>query len=206
MINKTLLLVPIISFILVSPVLAESPTPSTSTNNNFRLEVKEARENRIEAREQAREEYQTRLQQIKDERKRQIVENVSNRIAVINQNRTSIMLKHLDQIESVLTRLETKITTAKTNGKDVGSVESDIASAKTAISTARTKVSTQSTKTYTINITTESTLASAVATTRQAFQADLKSAHDSVVAARTAVSLAIQNLAKVLGETIINNN
>lgn len=199
----TILFFTLITLSFTTPVIAETPI-STSTNNNYRLEVKEARENQADIKNQNREETRTKFQTIKDDKKRQIIENISNLIASVNQKRTTIMANHLNRIEWVLEKLKIKTQTAKDDGKNVSSVETAIVSAETTIKSSRDKIAAQAVKQYNINISNEDALGTAVASTRQTFQADLKVVNDSVIAARKAVSTAIETLAKILGENITN--
>jgi len=197
---RSLLFLFVLTLFSTTSILAESadgnaitPTPSVSQKNNYRLQVREARE-----------EFRQKLSQLKDARKKAIVEKIDARIAEINLNRTAIMTNHLNQIEAVLNKLETRANTAKTNGKNVSSVETAIASARAAIATARQNISDQAAKQYVINITSETNLGAAVSVTRQAFANDLQVTHKSVVSARQTVAAAISTLAQILGGTIIN--
>ncbi len=171
-----------LTLVVVSPVFAETATRSGKMNEEFRA----------------------RLSAIRDEKKKAIVERIDQRIAQINANRTSIMLRHLTKIGETLNRIEARTDTVAASGKDVAAVRTAIATARTAITTAQTTVNAQAAKPYTINITTEANLGSAVSTTRQAFAKDLQAAHQSVVTARKSVRDVLKALAKVVGEKLTN--
>ena len=151
-----------------------------------------------------REEFRPRLSTIRDAKKKTIVERIDQRLAQINASRTAIMLRHLTKIEEILNRIEARTNTVAASGKDVAAVRTAIATARTAITTAQTTVNAQAAKLYTINITTEANLGSAVSTARQAFAKDLQAAHQSVVTARKSVRDVLKALAKVVGEKLTN--
>lgn len=139
---------------------------------------------------------------IRDEKKRAIVERMSTRIGQINSNRSAIMLRHLSKIEETLNKIEARALKLEQSGKDISSVKTAIQKARTAIAAAKEKVNAQTTKTYSINITTEDKLGSAVSSTRILFAADLKAANQSVVNARKAVRDVLVALSKIVGEKL----
>jgi len=159
---------------------------------------------RPEVRATLREKYQEKLQNIRDQRKRNIVEGVDSRIGEINKNRTAIMLRHLGKIEEVLAKIEARVAQAETNGKDISAVQTAIQKAKDAIAAAKAKIEEQAAKTYTIEITTEDRLGSAVSSVRATFASDLRITHQSVVAARQAVGEVLRTLASIIGEKLSN--
>lgn len=149
-----------------------------------------------------REEFRTKLDSIRDEKKKAIVDRVDKRIAQINTNRTGIMTRHLTKIEEILNRIEVRALEAEKNGKDIIAVKTAITSARTAITSAKTTIATQAAKTYVIDITTEANLGSAVSSVRTAFAKDLQTAHQTVVTARKSVRDVLTALAKVVGEKL----
>lgn len=172
-----------LALLVTTPVLAENATASGAAR---------------------REEFRTRLATIRDAKKKAIVERVDQRLAQINTNRTAIMLRHLTKIEEILARIETRVNDLSTSGKDVATIRTAITSARAAITTARTAVNAQAAKNYTIVITTEANLGSAVSSVRTAFAKDLQTAHQSVVTARKSVRDVLTALAKVVGEKLTN--
>ncbi len=149
-----------------------------------------------------RDEFRVRLATIRDEKKKAIVERIDQNIVKINTNRTAIMLRHLTKIEEILGRIETRTNSLASSGKDVTAVRTAITKAREAIAAARTAVNAQAVKTYTIDITTETNLGSAVSAARTAFAKDLSAAHQTVVTARKAVRDVLKELAKVVGEKL----
>mgnify|MGYP001602945732 CR=1 FL=1 len=115
------------------------------------------------------------IKNIRNEKKRAVVENLDKRFAEVNAKRTSQMTKHLDKMTEILTK-----------------VTGDTASASSAIQTARDANTAQAAKVYTITITTEKNLKMDVGKVRSQLEADLKAVHQLVVAARRAVKPVIK--------------
>ena len=172
-----------LTLIVVSPALAQTATRSGKLS---------------------REEFRSRISAIRDEKKKAIVERVDKRIAEINTNRTGIMTRHLTKIEEVLNRIEARALEVEKNGKDISAVKTAITTARTTIVASQTAVSAQAAKTYTIDITTEDKLGSAVSAARTALAEDLQTTHQTVVTARKAVRDVLTALAKIVGEKLTN--
>lgn len=174
-----------LSLAVVSPVFAQTTTPTaTPTKAN------------------GREQFRVKLQTIRDEKKKAIVERIDQQIVNLNTIRTTIMLRHLTKIEEILNKVEARTNEVAATGKDVAAVRTAITKARDAIAAARTAVNAQVGKTYTINITTEASLGSAVATARKQFASDLLAAHKTVVAARKSVRDVLVALGKAVGEKL----
>lgn len=203
--KQTLLLVPLLTFIMAAPVFAQdygstaSSAPSVPT---ARQERQQAREEKQTAIQNARATFQAKLATIKNAQKQAIVTRIDSLITQVNANRTSIMLNQLSRIENLLNRLETRANMAATSGQSIATVTTAITAARTAIATARTAVQAQAVKTYVINITTEANLGAAVSATRTQFAKDLQATHQTVLSARKAVVTVLQALAKVVGEKL----
>lgn len=179
----SLLFVLAIALIVTAPVYAETATRSGKLN---------------------REEFRARLLTIRDAKKKAIVEKTDRRISEINANRTTIMLRHLTKIEEILGRIEARTNTVAASGKDVTTVRTAITKAADAIAAAKTAVNAQAAKTYTIEVTTEANLGSAVSAVRTQFAADLRTAHQAVVTARKSIRNVLTALAKIVGEKLTN--
>ena len=119
-------------------------------------------------------------QQIKDERKKKIVERVEAKMAEINKRRTDMMLAQLNKMSEILVK-------AKARGADTATAEAAIASAKTAVEA-------QAGKPYTVEITTEDKLKIKVGEAMKALKTDLQAVHQKVVDARKATSDAISSV------------
>lgn len=146
---------------------------------------------------QKRETLKEKLQVIKDAAKKQILERVYNNLNKLNESLTTHYANLLNQIETVLGKIENRAKIAKENGKDVTSVETAIVAAKNAIAASRTSVDAQAKKVYEIQITTESALHSNAGAARKLLYADLAKVRQTVVAAHKAVKDAAVQLAKI---------
>lgn len=144
-----------------SVVLAADATPG-GRGREMKLEVKQ------------------KVRQIRDEKKRMIVERVDAKIAEINKRRTDMMLAQLNKMSEILIK-------AKARGADTAVAEAAIASAKT-------EVVAQAGKIYTVEITTEDKLKIKVGEAMKALKTDLQAVHQKVVDARKATADAIRSV------------
>ena len=176
------LIIPCLVLLFALPVFAAEPTRTPTRN--------------------PRQEFVNKLAAIRDEKKKAIVARIDQQIVKLNSGRTSTMLRHLDTIQGVLDKLKTKTQDLANDGKDVTAINAAITKAQAAIDSARTAITVQAGKTYTINITTDANLGSAVSNTRLAFARDLKTVHQAVVTARKATKDVLVAIAKVVGEKL----
>lgn len=146
-----------------------------------------------------REAFKQRLAQIKDERKKVIVERVDQRMVEMNKRRTDQMLAFLNRLDKILEKIELRKEKAKASGKDVSSVETAINEAKTKIETAQTTVKAQAEKSYTIEITSETGLKNSAGKTISSLQQDLRNTHKIVIEAKQAVQKVMSVLKVVKG-------
>lgn len=123
-----------------------------------------------------------KIAKFKDKKKGEAVERINTNLNQINQKQTEDMMKHLDKMSQLLSKLESR---AKTN--------SSIEDAKTAISSASAAVKAQSEKDYSVTITSESTAKTDASKVRQQLHTDLLAIRKQVVAAKQAVATAIRS-------------
>lgn len=142
-----------------------------------------------------------RLQTFKNKEKAKLVEMVSQNLTIINQNRTAQMLQNLNTMSQLLSKLETRVGSASTSGKDITAITSSIAQARIAISSASAAVNTQAAKEYGITVSTESTVNKDAQIARNSLFNDLKATYDNVVAARNSVKNAITTAISTFGGT-----
>lgn len=187
------------STITQTPTTTSSPSARQTIRNNEKTAVRDAFKERLDA---AKIKYQTqrealmkKLEGLKDEKKKAIIEKISDKIAAINERRTTIMSSALKQLTTHLDRVQTKITEAKGNNINTSSAKTALASAKQAITSAETAVTLQAGKTYTINVTTDEKARAAVGATLKLLETDLLATHQKVVNARLAVMNAVRALA-----------
>ncbi|OGK38479.1 hypothetical protein A3F03_03235 [Candidatus Roizmanbacteria bacterium RIFCSPHIGHO2_12_FULL_41_11] len=159
--------------------------------------LKLKREEAKESYQLKKQEFETKLQEIKDEKKKQIVKRINNRISVVNKNRSERMIQVLEKLSTIIDRLTEKVNTAKNYDLDTSASEIAIANAKTAVIAAQTAVTTQAGKSYVVEIQTEETLKAMVGSDVSQLESDLKIVHQAVVDAKQAVSKAGEEVAKL---------
>ena len=144
-----------------------------------------------------REEFKLKLSELKDTRKKTIVENVDLKLSTINKNATQRMNSSIEKLERILEKLVLKAETMKSEGIDTTNAEAAVLEARTAIQAAKDAVATQAAKEYVASITTEETLKSTVGEAMTRLRKDLNSTHDSVKTAKQKVI----DVARLLGKT-----
>lgn len=154
---------------------------------DIREEVKQKREEAIEQFKEKREEFKEKLQSLRDERKKKLAENIDKRLSEINKKHTERMSSVLVKLNEILSKIKTKTEEAKTNGKDVASVEAAISEAEVAIVASETAVSAQAGKEYVASISDETKLRNAMGEAVRQLRADLKVVYQTVLDARKAV-------------------
>lgn len=171
--------------LLIMPAFVEAQTTTPAT----RQQIQPLRSNYKQAQTNARNAFKEKLSLIKDTRKKTIVDKVDTHIQEIETKRTTQMNEALTRLTTILDRVSTKVTTTTPqSSKDL------ISTARMKIETAKTAVETQKNKDYVIQITTDASLAQAVKATLQTFTTDIRTTHQTVVDARSAVIEAIKSL------------
>jgi hypothetical protein len=170
--------------ILVSTANAQTSTTTSSSgtvNNASKLkeQMQLLQDQKIAAVSQARDEFKAKLQVIKDQRKKILVERIDAKLARVNKKQT-------ERFSEVLTRLQGFLNNIKQSTTDT-KVLADIAAAQTAIDAAKAAVDVQAAKTYIIQITDDATLRLNVGTTVSQFRQDLMATYKLVIDAKQAV-------------------
>lgn len=200
-----LLLIPLFLFVFVTTVNAVVSTgvesskntttgdaktktadPSIKLNEQMQLLQKQKNVEAIRAKEEAmaiartkKEEFKTRIQTLKDQKKKILIEKIDRKLAKINQKQTTKFSEVLVRLQGFLDKIKQSATDAK--------VLSDIASAQTAIDTAKTALDIQTSKNYTIEIADETTLKINAGTVVSQLRQDLTAVHKLIVEAKQAV-------------------
>lgn len=133
-------------------------------------------ETRLENLEQKREQYRERLQNLKDEKKQQILEHISNRIKVLNDRITKTMLRMVERLEALLKKIKDRVPAV------------DTTAAQAKIDEAKTAIATQATKEYIIEFTDETGLRAGASAAKQQFRADIQAVREKIRTARQAVA------------------
>lgn len=142
-------------------------------------------------------ELQNRIKMLKDARKEQVVMKIYDGVNALNGRMTDHFLSVLNQIDRVLSGVQSRADKAAANGREVSAVRSAIAAAEGAIASARTAVQTQAAKVYAVTVNASSTVRSDVGVARQALHADLTAVRELVKGARDAVRQAAVALAQI---------
>lgn len=149
--------------------------------------------------ERRRLELKAKIETIKDQRKKTIINNLSEKMALVNQRRTTFWKNVLTKLSQILARAKTKTSELKAAGKDTSAVDAAIVSADTAIKNAQAAIDAQAGKSYLFNFTTEAALKTNIGQAISGEQADLQSVKKSVDEAHKAVSYVIRLLKQLIG-------
>ena len=155
---------------------------------------KETLKTKIEA---IKAEFKTNLAKIKDEKKKAIVDNVTTTLNDLNTKLTGQLADKVDQIETVLVSIQSRIDKAETKGLYVSAVKTQVTKAENAIKDARSAITTQSTKDYTPTLSDETKLKAEMQTLRDTFKTDIKAVFEKVKLAHQAVVDTAGTLAKI---------
>lgn len=174
------------SFVLLLTLLL---TPLTYAHTSTIALNSGARSTVQSIRQDTRDQFKTKLAQIKDTRKQTLVSRIDSRIAEINIRRTKEMTMSLTKLSAILDRVVAKSATITPADS-----EDHLSTARAKIATAQAAVTTQQAKQYVISLTTDDALGTVVAATMKTFSTDLKTTHQTVVDAKQAVIEAIKAL------------
>lgn len=173
-----------------------------SEQEKFRLTF-EVHKASAEARLQERkEEFEAKLAEFKDETKKQKVEYIQTHFDDLNIKLTDRATETIMKISELLDRVIEKTQDEKINGKDTTKVDSAIVATQMAITEAQSLISSQLSKTYVMSVSAETNVRADALSIKHALASDMKTLHESVVAVRKALNIAIRELAKVRGEPI----
>jgi len=140
----------------------ENASPSTLKRNRQEIQTR-------------RQEFKERMTQIRDEKKKQILEHLSNQLTLINDRATKAMLNHLERLQALLNKIKARVPAV------------DIVPAQTAIANAQTAVDDLADNVYVIEFTDESGLRVGASTAKTQLRADIKAVREKVRLARQAV-------------------
>lgn len=178
-----------ILLIAACPALAVDASAGAATRKDKIQERIDTRKENVAERMEAKKEkmatreaaLKTKLEKFKDKKKAEAADRINTNLNRINQNQTDQMLKYLDKMSAILTKLETS----------TGS-QSAIADSRASIASATAAVKAQAAKDYTISVTSESTVKSDAQKARGQLHTDLKNVRQMVVDAKQSVAKAIK--------------
>lgn len=134
-----------------------------------------------------REEFRTRLSEIRDLRKRKILENLNEKLTQVHERWLEHWSRILDRLSRILAKIETRKDKLADNGCEVSGVTSAISAAEAAIAGAQEVLNEQAGKTYVIEISEEQGLGEDVRALIAQFKEDMKATLAAVKGAREAV-------------------
>lgn len=179
------ILFPLLFLIFTSNVNAQTTTTGsaktiTTTNTQTATDATSKLKQQIKAVVQAkREEFKAKLQIIKNQKKKALVERIDAKLAKVNKNQTSKFTEVLSRLQAFLDKIS-KSATGTT-------VPADINTAQVAIDAAKAAVETQAVKIYTMTITDDSKLKLNAGETVSQLRQDLTTLYKLVVDAKQAV-------------------
>ena len=178
---------------------------TTEGRRELRIELRgDFKEDRMQKREEMKtaiaeegEALKEKLKVIKDQRKKEVVERIADRVNSINEIRTDRFLKLLEKFEDFLDRISAQADALEKEGKDITGVRTAVAEAESAINASRAAVEAQAEKIYEIIITTEGNLGNSVSAAIRARQDDLKTVEETVKKAHETVRKALITLKSI---------
>jgi len=179
---------------------AQTNVGGTDSADLMMLKADQFRERRQESRQaiQAKkDELKLRLQALRDQKKRVIIERIDTRMVSTNKKTTTRLSGVLERIQSILNKIIQKAGTIKAKGIDTVALDSATASAQIAINNASAVIASQSAMVYVIQISSESAIKENVGSTVSELRLDLRDAHKAVVDAKQAVMNAVMERAKL---------
>lgn len=145
------------------------------------------------------EEFKKRMAEIRDARKKAIVERIAVKIPNANTRLTNKMTDALTKLTQILNRIKNKAANLAASGQNTTALYTAITEAETAIASAKAAVEEQASKEYSANITTDAGLRSVIGQMVSQFRLDIQAVHKLMVEARQAVAEAIAEAAKLGG-------
>ncbi len=169
--------------------------------DEMKIDTEEMRETMQQKREEAKEKFETQREEfkknmgeMKDSRKKTIVENVDLRINELNVQHTERLEVVLSKVSDILGRLEIKISSSEAIATSEATTA--INEAKSMIATATEALTTQAGKEYVIDASDEANVRVEARKTFSIFKSDITAVHEKVKAARESVV----NVARLYGQ------
>ncbi len=176
---KILALLIVFSLVFISTCAAyakESTGTATTRKEKIQQRVEVRKENMATRAATLKE----KLKNFRDQKKATAAARISENLNKINDNQTSQMLKHLDKMTSILSKLEARVSSANT------------AVAKAKIASAEAAVKAQAENDYSLVLSSESKAKVEAQAIRQKLHTDLKTVRQTVIDAKQSVAAAIR--------------
>lgn len=148
-----------------------------------------------------REEFKLKLAEIRNEEKKQKLNELDTNLTKVNQNAVQRWNKVLVRLEAIVIKIKTRTDEASVQGHDVTGILSAITVAETKIADAKSAVTDQSNNAYVIVMGSESNLGTSVKATISTLKTDLKGVEAKVKTAKDAIRDVFAALKLVIGST-----
>jgi len=200
--NKLFFVLLLVSFVF-GVVFTNYTGAQVQTNNTSSQEVKEKIQKRVQERiqlqnatnttgtpvrlrnlEELRQQMQAKIQQIKDENKKRIAENLVRQMERINKRLSQDHLRYLNTIEKVLNKIEERVKNSTTTD---ATITLKINELKTKIANLKQKIEAQMQKEYLVQIQTETKLREAYQATKKELMNDHKNLRQELQALKKEV-------------------
>ncbi len=174
----------------------------------FAMEIKEKRaqfasaisatkEEAAVIRERKREELQTKLQNIKDEKKQQIITRIDENMNSLNERITSNFATAIEKMEVILANIATRADKVSITGANTSEIRAKIQTVTDLISSAREALRIQTGKTYGITIESEDTAKSNIQVVKNQLVDDLQKIRESIQTIKQAIKEIADELATI---------
>lgn len=203
-----MLLLGIMVLVLVLPLA--SGVRAVGTEVRVRQEVRvndglgeQVRERVREEQQGLLEQYRERLQLLKDDRKKAMVDILNNRMCTLNRNRMQTLNNHLDRMLKIVNRVTERVTSMNREGINLDTLNSTVETARTAINQAQTAVETQQMRECTVGITgQDASVGVEIRNSIAKLEREINAVQLKVRSARGAVAQTIKALANVLEQEV----
>ncbi|OGM31008.1 hypothetical protein A2630_01590 [Candidatus Woesebacteria bacterium RIFCSPHIGHO2_01_FULL_44_10] len=162
--------------------------------------LQERRETALENSLQNREEFQARLQGLRDEKKRKVLENLDRRMTSVFSKWVSHWSDILSRLIKILAKLEVRAERAAESGLDTTAVDEAIANAEATIADAQAALDGLADNDYVFEIGDENNLGQDVKAFLAQFKEDMSQVRDLVKQARDEVHTAFQELRNLISQ------
>lgn len=163
----------------------------------FENEFKDTLHEATSARELKRGEFQKKLGEMKDAKKKKLVTQTLSKMTNLNAKRTKEMGTALTRMQKVLENVSAKALTLQNSGKDVAAVLEAYGAAQTAVTNASLAVSAQAGKSYDVSTSTSSDVRADVEAGVKSLETDISGIKTQMEAAKQAVYVAVKALSAV---------
>jgi len=167
--------------------------------NAFRMEIRSRFLNRQQLLEKAREQFRAQLQNIQDERKRQIISRIEQNLNNLNKKIVDQLSLRLERLESLLAKINSRAKKMEDEGLVVTEALAKIETAQANIGDIREILSQQAEKVYVPQIVSESGLGIAAGRSYQELRGDIKVINDKLVAVKKEMANILHLLAQIKG-------